>query len=372
MSMLGGTHALRGFVARRWPRSSAAAEARRQQALAGLAVRALEGADSDDLVTYAAVMLARILDVPYSAALVWEPDERTMRVRAGVGWRAGVVNRLVIDAAALPQAAEAWRGWDPVVFERLERDPRMADVSLLRSHEIVSGLSVVVEPRGRPYGVLAAYTDKRRAFRPAEIEFVRAAAKILAIALGREYGERALFEEMQMSTVLAHVGRELMSCADVPILLARICELTAQALHCDHSVTWLHGEDEDGFRPVANDGLPGVQWETLGSVVLPSDAVAVLLEDLAHRETVRLAVPSARHPLLSALLERSGIRRALFAAIHKGDHVVGLQMSGHRDRGSEFGLQDERVAHGIAQLASMALMKARGSVTSFSCWDSRH
>ena len=48
-------------------------------------------------------------------------------------------------------------------------------------------------PRGRPFGVLAAYADKRRVFQPAEVEFVRAAAKILAIALGREYGERALF-----------------------------------------------------------------------------------------------------------------------------------------------------------------------------------
>jgi signal transduction histidine kinase/ActR/RegA family two-component response regulator len=290
---------------------------------------------------------------------VWEADDRTMRVRAGVGWRAGVVGRLVVDTGVEAEAADAWRGGDPVVFDRIDREPRMANVSLLRSHDIESGLSVVVVPRGRPFGVLAAYADKRRVFQPAEVEFVRAAAKILAIALGREYGERALFEEMQMSTVLAHVGRELMSCADVPVLLVRICELTAQALHCDHSVTWLLPEDEDGFRPVANDGLPAVQWETLGSVVLPSDAVSTLLEDLAQRETVRIAVPCERHPLLSALLERSGIRRAIFAALYKGDTAIGLQMSGHRDRGSEFSLQDERVAHGIAQLASMALLKAR-------------
>jgi signal transduction histidine kinase/ActR/RegA family two-component response regulator len=235
----------------------------------------------------------------------------------------------------------------------------MADVPLLRDHAIVSGCSVVIAPRGQPFGVLAAYNDTRRSFEPPEVDFVQAVAKLLAIALGREYGERALFEEMQMSTVLAHVGRELMSCVDVPKLLGRICELTTQALHCDHSVTWLLRQDEGGYRPVAADGLSRAQWETLGSVVLPQDAVTMLLADLAVRETVRLVTPSERYPFLSALLARSGVRSALFTALLTGEQVVGLQMSGHRDRGGELTLQDERVAQGIAQLASTAVTNAR-------------
>ena len=342
-----------------WRRAGGAGEARRQEALAAFAQRALEGAESTDLVAHASVLVARILDLPYSAVLAWEPDERTLRVRAGVGWRAGVVGGHSIDGAALPDAAEAWRGWDPVVFEVLDREPRMAAVPLFRGHEIVSGCSVVIAPRGQPFGVLGAYADKRRRFEPPEVEFVRAVGKILAIALGREYGERALFEEIQMSTVLAHVGRELMSCADMSVLLARVCELTARALHCDHSVTWLRHQEEGGFRAVAAEGLPEARWEMLGSAVLSADGAATLLADLAKREAVCLDTASKPPPLLSALLERSGARCAMFAPLLKGEEIVGLQMSWHRDRGGEFTLQDGRVAHGIAQLASMGLMKAR-------------
>jgi GAF domain-containing protein len=134
-----------------------------------LAQRALEGAESQDLLPQATALVARILDVPLSAVLAWEPREHTLRVTAGVGWRAGVVGRALVDTSGAPETSAAWSGLDPVVFEKLDREPRMATLPLLRGHEVASGLSVAIVPRGRPYGVLAAYTERRRRFHPAEI-----------------------------------------------------------------------------------------------------------------------------------------------------------------------------------------------------------
>jgi hypothetical protein len=54
----------------------------------------------------------------------------------------------------------------------------------------------------------------------------------------------------------------------MPDLLPLICQLTAQALRCDHSVTWLHRADEHGFRAAAADGLPAVQWNVLAPIVV--------------------------------------------------------------------------------------------------------
>lgn len=351
--------ALRARVAWPWRRADVAAEARRQEALAALARRALEGAESKDLLTEATTLVARILDVPYSAVFAWESDERRLRMPSGTGWRAGVVGRARLDLTTSPATVAAFCGLEPVVFETLADDERMTVLPLLRGHAIVSGLATAIVPRGRPYGVLAVYTAKRRRFAPAEVELVRAVARIVAIALGREYGERALFEEMQMSTVLAHVGRELMACPDVSALLPLVCQLTAQALRCDHSVTWLRRADEGGFRAVAADGMPGAQWEALARVVLPEEDMAALRADLAERESVRLVVPSAAYPLLGGVLERSGVRSAVVAPLHQGDDVIGFQISGHRDRSGEIVPHDERVAAGVAQLASTALMNAR-------------
>src|SRR6185436_9293799 len=93
--------------------------------------------------------------------------------------------------------------------------------------------------------------------------------------------------------------------------------------------------------------------------VLPDDAVACLVEDLGSREGLRLTLPNERHPVLSALLTRSGVHSTVIAPVHEGEHVVGMQTSGHRDRTGASGANDERIAHGIAQLMSMALMNAR-------------
>jgi signal transduction histidine kinase/ActR/RegA family two-component response regulator len=344
-----------GRLAARWRGEGGSVEARRQTALLGLGQLALEGAESKELLAHATALVARILDVPFSAVFAWEPDDKRLRVVAGVGWRSGVVGRATLDGAASPHV---WRATDPVVFDLRAGEPALADAALLQGHEIASGLGVALTPRGRAYGMLAAFDGTRRRFSTGEVAFVRTAAKILAVALGREYGERALFEEMQMSTVLAHVGREIMSCTDVPVLLERVAFLTAQALHCDHSVVWLH-HDDGGFRSAAAAGMPESASEILGSVPLSSETTRTLLADLAVQEIVRVESPSERHPLVGALLARAGVRVALVAPLHQGERIVGLLMSGHRDRAGDFRAHDQRVAHGIGQLASIALMNAR-------------
>jgi len=323
-------------------RRDGADEARRQAALAALGERAL---------------VARILDVPFTAVLAWEPDGRTLRVEAGVGWRLGVVGRTRIDAGAHPETVARWTDVEPYVFERLDAAPALRAVPLLQGHAVTGGVSVALVPRGRPWGVLAVYADRPRRFRAGEIAWLRSVARLLAIALGREYGERALFEEMQMSTVLSHVGRELMACTRVDELLERLCQLSAQALRCDHSVTWMRRTDEDGFRPVAADGLSGGRWESFRRLVLPG--AEALIEELGRRDTVRVVPTCERHREVATLLAGGGTRAAVFAPLRTGERVVGLQMSGHVDRAGEVGAQDERVAFGIAQLGSTALVNAR-------------
>ncbi|MCC6848177.1 MAG: response regulator [Deltaproteobacteria bacterium] len=340
-----------------WRRNDTAAEACRQAALASLGERALEGAARHELLGAASALLARILDVPFAAVFAWEPDGRMLRVEAGVGWRLGVVGRTRIDAGVHPETAAHWTDIAPCAFERLDDAPAMRAVPLLQGHAVRSGLSMALVPRGRPWGVLAAYADRRRRFRTREVAWFRGVARILAIALGREYGERALFEEMQMSTVLSHVGRELMACTRVDELLDRLCELSAQALRCDQSVTWLRRTDEDAFRAAAADGVPAVRWEELRGRVLPG--AAALIEELDGRDAVRVVATCERHREIAALLADAGVRAAVFAPLRNGERVVGLQMSGQIGRGGEVELQDERLALGIAQLGSTALVNAR-------------
>ena len=340
-------------------RSEAVAEARRQEAIAGLAQRALEGAESKDLLAEATTLVARILDVPQTAVLAWDAESPRLAIVAGSGWRVGVVGRLGIDLSRLPAAVTALQGLDPVMLGAANSPVPLGEVAFLGAHDVKAGLALAIVPRGRPYGSILVATNEPRRFVDAELAFVRGVARILAVALGREYGERALFEEMQMSTVLAHVGRELMACSGVDAVLASACELGAQALRCDHGICWLRRADEHGFRPVASHGLPASARDALATVVLPEPAVASLVADLVDREAVHVSAPSARYGAVDDVMRRLGIRSAVLAPIVEGERVAGFQMIGHRDRGAEIHGSDERVAAGIAQLASTALMNAR-------------
>jgi signal transduction histidine kinase/ActR/RegA family two-component response regulator len=356
---LGAFAAWRARLGWRAGRAEAVAEARRQEAIAGLAQRALEGAESKDLLVEASTLVARVLDVPQTAVLAWDTERPRLDVVAGSGWRVGVVGRLGIDLARRPAAVTALQGLEPVVLGAADSAVPLAEVAFLGTHDVKTGLALAIVARGRPYGSILVATHDARRFADPEIAFVRGVARILAVALGREYGERALFEEMQMSTVLAHVGRELMACSGVDAVLASACELGAQALRCDHAVTWLRRADDHGFRPVASHGLPGSVRDALATIVLADDAVAPLLGELAEREAVALVAPGGRHAVIDDLMQRLGIRAAVLTALVERESVAGFQMTGHRDRGAEIRGNDERIAAGIAQLASTALMNAR-------------
>ena len=54
-----------------------------------------------------------------------------------------------------------------------------------------------------------------------------------------------------------------------------------------------------------------------------------------------------------------GVQVALYLALRRGEALIGVLSAGYRTRSEPFTARQERVAHGIAQLASMALQNAR-------------
>ena len=335
------------------------ARARRREALIALTRLARNGADSSLLLDRTATLTAEGLALQHCAILAWQPGSNRLLMRAGVGWNPGAVGHATVDPEPVPKAGKPPWLSEPVILRNLRTDARFAAWRVLLDHGVVSGVIAPIDGRDGPFGVLAYYAMRRRHFRREEIEFVESVARLLAIVVGREEGERALAEESQISTALAHVGRELISCLETPALLDRLCERTTHVLGCEHSVTWLRQPDDETFRAISAHGLPEAPWEALRSLAIPEAASKPLLAALARVEAVAVGSASHEYPLVAQLLERIGITQALFVPLRKGGEVIGLQASGyHRGRG-EFGHQHVRIAQGVGQLASMALMNAR-------------
>ncbi|MCL1597698.1 MAG: PAS domain S-box protein, partial [Actinomycetia bacterium] len=110
------------------------------------------------------------------------------------------------------QAAFTMRCSDPVIVENLSTDTRFNGPDLLKSHSIVSGMSVVIEGQDRPYGILGVHTDQHRIFCVEDITFLQSVANVLASAIDRRRGELAIFEgEQRLQAILDNASDAIIS-----------------------------------------------------------------------------------------------------------------------------------------------------------------
>ena len=172
------------------------ARTRQQTAVAELGQRALVGTALADLFDEAVLTLAQTLAVEYSGVLELMPDDKALLLRAGIGWREGLVGR-----ATVPTGVETQAGYtlltDPVIVTDLRAETRFKGSKLLHDHQVVSGLSVIIRGGvvGQPFGVLGVHTRQPRTFTEDDVHFLRAVANVLAQAIERDRTGKALQDE---------------------------------------------------------------------------------------------------------------------------------------------------------------------------------
>ena len=167
-------------------REQLATRLRQQSAVARLGQEAVRAADLQQLLDATVQVLAESLDVEYTKVLELEPDGTTLLLRAGHGWRAGLVGHARVGTGESSQAGHTLRADAAVVVLDLSSDDRFRGPPLLREHGVVSGLSVVIPGRDGVYGVLGAHTSRRRRFTTDETLFMQTVANILSQAVERQ------------------------------------------------------------------------------------------------------------------------------------------------------------------------------------------
>ncbi|MFV1971724.1 MAG: GAF domain-containing protein, partial [Acidimicrobiia bacterium] len=165
-----------------------------QAAVAALSQSAVTSGDLDGLMDEAVRILTKTLDVEYAEILELLPEGGQFLLRAGVGWDTGLVGESTVDSGVGSQAGFTISVSVPVIVDNLATDQRFSGPQLLVDHGVVSGISVVIEGQDHPYGVLGIHTIRRRTFTPEDVDFLQSVANILAGAIERQRGERALLE----------------------------------------------------------------------------------------------------------------------------------------------------------------------------------
>ncbi len=133
-------------------------------------------------------------------------------LRAGVGWRDGLVGKAQVGIDQDSQAGYTLMTSEPVLVRDLATETRFSGPLLLRQHSVKSGMSVVIAgSSSRPFGVLGVHSDKSREFTTADVNFLQSAANIIS---SRWRQERADRDQKTLLRELAHRAGNLLQVSD--------------------------------------------------------------------------------------------------------------------------------------------------------------
>lgn len=189
--------------------SELARRVRQQAVVVDLGLRALEGLELQELMDRAVQAIAETLEVELCKVLELLPTGDKLLLRAGVGWRAGLVGQATVATGLDSQAGYTLQSQTPVVVSDLRREVRFHGPPLLFEHGVVSGLSVIIFGKDRPFGLLGAHTTRQRLFTEDDTHFLQAMAHVLATAIQRQQTEEAVRKSeasLEAAQASAHLG----------------------------------------------------------------------------------------------------------------------------------------------------------------------
>jgi len=242
-----------------------------------LGQRALVGGDLTALMNEAAVLVADTLGVEYTEVLELLPDGQALLLRAGVGWKEGLVGHATVGAGVDLQTGYTLQSRDPVITEDLRSDARFHGPPLFCDHGVVSGMSVIIGAKDKPFGVLGAQTARRRQFTTDEVDFLQVIANVLGSAVERKQVECALVNsEARFRSLIAN-GSDLLGVFDVDGVIRYISP----------SIKPLTGYDVD--EVLGRSYLEFIHPEDA------QDAAADLAAIMQHRDELQVTEKRFRH-----------------------------------------------------------------------------
>jgi signal transduction histidine kinase/HAMP domain-containing protein len=162
-----------------------------QTVVAALGQFALTNSDLEALMNQAAMLLAQTLGVEYSAVFERLPAGQ-LRLQSGVGWSQPYQRQTALPGNENSPITAAFSSGEPVITADLRIESRPVASPFLTEHGVVSGITVAIPTRARPFGLLGVYTTRPRKFNNDEVQFLQAAATAIGLSVERKRADAEL------------------------------------------------------------------------------------------------------------------------------------------------------------------------------------
>jgi two-component system, sensor histidine kinase PdtaS len=178
----------------------------KQQSLLGEFGRfAMQTRDFLKILQRATELCASGLHAPFAKVLEYEPDQKRLTVRAGVGWPQGTIDTVSLAADIGSPAGYAYRTGESVISNHLEGETRFRTPQLLAENGIRRAVNVLIEKGGEGnayFGVLEVDSADPGQFDQGDAEFLAGFAGLLGVAIERQQADAGLQEALKHQALL--------------------------------------------------------------------------------------------------------------------------------------------------------------------------
>jgi signal transduction histidine kinase len=349
------------------PERELAYRLRQQQVLSEFGLFALRCDSLQRLLDEAVRVAAWGLETEFAKVLEFQPGDNRLLVRAGIGWRPGVVGNATIGADLASPAGYALRTGLPVLSNQLAGEQRFRTPELLAEHGVRRAINAVIGGPD-PFGVLEVDSHLEGRFTNHDIAFLQGVANLLAVAIDRQRTvatRTLLLAEANAHRVrLQALARASVAIAAAPTLPSAIRKLTDEAraiVGCELAATHnILGLDWSGVTITVSVSDRYAKWRDYeenptgagiyGAVIRSGQPLRLTRAELPrHPEWRGFGESARRHPPLSGLL-------AAPLRASDGRNLGVLMLSDKRE--GEFTPGDEAILVHLAQLGAMVIDKA--------------
>lgn len=160
---------------------------RQQAILAKFGELALRSDDLDEILTEACRLVGEALGTDLAKVLELQENGQTLRVRAGVGWKPGVVGVATIAVADNTSEGIALKTGEPIISLDIKTEKRFRHANFLVEHGVRAIVNVLIigSKERTAFGILEVDSREPRQFTKNDTTFLRGYANLVAAAVDR-------------------------------------------------------------------------------------------------------------------------------------------------------------------------------------------
>ncbi|MGB5769278.1 MAG: PAS domain S-box protein, partial [Crocosphaera sp.] len=156
-----------------------------QKAISQIAQIALECQQINSCFQEVANIITDTLKIPYCAILEQVIHKQELRLVAGCGWNYQEIATVTIPLNQPCQLTQTLNTGHSVIIEDFSTHKDFSPNSFLETHQVMSGISVIIPTPTEPYGILSIYSTEKRQYGEQDCTFLEIIGQLLGTTIAR-------------------------------------------------------------------------------------------------------------------------------------------------------------------------------------------